>query len=97
MAECFFCLESRDWVRQHRQCKPMNCKVIIVPTEYLACISLHWFDKAFHAKDGPAHGAKAVLVRYADDFVVMARYAGDDLQRYFGEKIEGWLGLKINP
>ncbi|MEI8311994.1 MAG: hypothetical protein WCH98_14690, partial [Verrucomicrobiota bacterium] len=57
-------------------------------------ICLHWFDKAFHAKDGPAH-AKAVLVRYADDFVVMARYAGGDLQRFIGEKIEGWLGLKI--
>jgi RNA-directed DNA polymerase len=62
----------------------------------LANIYLHWFDKAFHAKDGPAHWAKAVLVRYADDFVVMARYAGDDLQRFIGEKIEGWLGLKIN-
>jgi len=35
-------------------------------------------------------------VRYADDFVVMARYPGDDLQRFVGEKIEGWLGLKIN-
>jgi len=62
----------------------------------LANIYLHWFDKAFHAKDGPAHWAKAVLVRYADDFVVMTRYAGDDLQRFIGEKIEGWLGLKIN-
>lgn len=62
----------------------------------LANIYLHWFDKAFHAKDGPAHWAKAVLVRYADDFVVMARYAGDDLQRFIGEKIEDWLGLKIN-
>jgi RNA-directed DNA polymerase len=62
----------------------------------LANIYLHWFDKAFHAKNGPAHWAKAVLVRYADDFVVMARYAGDDLQRFIGEKIEGWLGLKIN-
>jgi RNA-directed DNA polymerase len=62
----------------------------------LANIYLHWFDRAFHAKDGPARWAKAVLVRYADDFVVMARYAGDDLQRFIGEKIEGWLGLKIN-
>ena len=62
----------------------------------LANIYLHWFDKAFHAKDGPAHWAKAVLVRYADDFVVMARFAGGDLQRFIGEKIEGWLGLKIN-
>lgn len=62
----------------------------------LANIYLHWFDTVFHAKDGPARWAKAVLVRYADDFVVMAHYVGDDLQRFIGDKIEGWLGLKIN-
>jgi RNA-directed DNA polymerase len=62
----------------------------------LANIYLHWFDHVFHAKDGPASWAKAVLVRYADDFVIMARYAGNDLQRFVEEKIEGWLGLKIN-
>ena len=58
----------------------------------LANIYLHWFDHIFHAKEGPAQWAKAVLVRYADDFVIMARYAGDDLQRFVDEKIEGWLG-----
>ena len=62
----------------------------------LANIYLHWFDHVFHAKDGPAHWAKAVLVRYADDFVVLARYAGEKLQSFVVEKIEGWLGLKIN-
>lgn len=62
----------------------------------LANIYLHWFDHVFHAKDGPAHWAKAVLVRYADDFVIMARHAGRELQGFTGEKIEGWLGLKIN-
>lgn len=62
----------------------------------LANIYLHWFDHVFHAKDGPARWAKAVLVRYADDFVIMARYAGPDLRRFVVEKIEGWLGLKIN-
>ena len=62
----------------------------------LANIYLHWFDRVFHGKDGPARWANAVLVRYADDFVIMARYAGGDLQRFIGEKIEGWLGLKIN-
>lgn len=62
----------------------------------LANIYLHWFDKAFHAKNGLGQWANAVLVRYADDFVVMARYAGKDLQSFIEEKIEGWLGLKIN-
>ena len=61
----------------------------------LANIDRHWFDKAFHAKDGPAQWAEAVLVRSADDFVVMARSVGGDLQSFIGEKIEGWLGLKI--
>src|SRR5881628_1107938 len=42
----------------------------------LANIYLHEFDRAFHAKDGPAQFAKARLVRYADDFVVLARWVG---------------------
>ena len=62
----------------------------------LANIYLHWFDHVFHAKNGPAQWAKAVLVRYADDFVIMAYYVGPALQRFVDEKIEGWLGLKIN-
>jgi RNA-directed DNA polymerase len=62
----------------------------------LANIYLHWFDHVFHAKEGPGHWAKAVLVRYADDFVVLARYASEALQSFMVEKIEGWLGLKIN-
>ena len=37
-----------------------------------------------------------ILVRYADDFVIMAYYVGPALQRFVDEKIEGWLGLKIN-
>ena len=45
----------------------------------LANIYLHWFEKAFHRPDGPATWAKAKIVRYADDFVVMARYVGDRL------------------
>ncbi len=33
----------------------------------LANLYLHWFDKVFHRASGPAHWAKAKLVRYADD------------------------------
>lgn len=62
----------------------------------LANIYLHWFDKCFHFKDGPAHRAKARLVRYADDFVIMARYQGPRLVAWVEEKLEDWLGLKIN-
>jgi len=39
----------------------------------LSNLYLHWFDKMFHRDDGPAEWAKAKLVRYADDFVVLAR------------------------
>ena len=62
----------------------------------LANIYLHCFDRVFHAGQGAAQRAKAVLVRYADDFVVMARQIGEELKGYVEEKIEGWLGLKIN-
>src|SRR5713226_9600594 len=62
----------------------------------LANIYLHWFDKCFHRTDGPALWAKARLVRYADDFVVMARYQGPQLVAWVEKKLEDWLGLKIN-
>ena len=35
-------------------------------------------------------------MRYCDDFVVMARYIGEDLREFIEQKIEDWLGLKIN-
>ena len=62
----------------------------------LANIYLHWFDKLFHRHDGPTQWAKARLVRYADDFVVLARYQGDRLTGWIEHKLEGWLGLEIN-
>ena len=62
----------------------------------LANLFLHWFDKRFHAADGPAHFAKARLVRYADDFVVLARYQGRRLVAWIEGILEGWMGLKIN-
>ncbi len=62
----------------------------------LANIYLHWFDTVFHRKDGPAQWAKAKLIRYADDFVVLARYISPQLEAFIEQKIEGWLGLSIN-
>ena len=62
----------------------------------LANIYLHWFDKVFHRSDGPAHWAKARMVRYADDFVEMARYQGARLKGWTEHQLEGWLGLVIN-
>ena len=62
----------------------------------LANVYLHWFDKLFHRADGPAHWANAKLVRYADDFVVLARYQTPKLIGWIEEKIEKWLKLEIN-
>ena len=62
----------------------------------LSNLYLHWFDKMFKRADGPADWAGAKLVRYADDFVVLARYQGRRLRGSVESKLEGWLGLEIN-
>jgi len=62
----------------------------------LANVYLHWFDHLFGRADGPGQWAKAKLVRYADDFVVMARYISPQLRGWIEGKLEGWLGLQIN-
>jgi RNA-directed DNA polymerase len=67
-----------------------------VASPLLANIYLHWFDKKFHRQDGPANWAKARLTRYADDFVIQARYQGSRLKQWIEGQLEGWLGLVIN-
>jgi RNA-directed DNA polymerase len=62
----------------------------------LANVYLHWFDHLFQRGDGPAQWAKAQLVRYADDFVVMARFISPKLRNWIEGKLEGWLDLQIN-
>ena len=62
----------------------------------LANIYLHWFDKVFYRADGPAQWANAKLVRYADDFVVLAKYQGERLQQWIESRLEEWLDLRIN-
>ena len=62
----------------------------------LANVYLHWFDVVTHRANGPASWAKASLVRYADDFVILAKHQGERLQKFVEEKIESWLGLELN-
>jgi RNA-directed DNA polymerase len=62
----------------------------------LANIYLHWFDRVFHRKGGPAQWANARIIRYADDFVVMARHMGPRIEDFIEQKLEAWLGLKLN-
>ncbi len=62
----------------------------------LANIYLHWLDVTFYRAEGPGNWANARLVRFADDFVVMARYQGARIDEWISQKLEGWLGLTIN-
>jgi RNA-directed DNA polymerase len=63
----------------------------------LANVYLHSMDSAFHEDpNGPYRVANARLVRYADDFVVMARWMGPRIVKWLEEKLEGELGLTIN-
>lgn len=62
----------------------------------LANVYLHDFDRAFHGPDGPAQFANARLVRYADDFVVLARYLGPRLLAWLERMLEQDLRLTLN-
>jgi RNA-directed DNA polymerase len=62
----------------------------------LANLYLHWFDRVFHRKDGPFKFADARMIRFADDFIIMARRFDERIVNWVEEKIEGWMGLVIN-
>ena len=62
----------------------------------LANLYLHWFEKLFVRRDGPGTWANAKLVRYADDFVVLARYQSRSLIDWIERTLEGRFHLTIN-
>lgn len=62
----------------------------------LSNIYLHWFDKVFYRTEGPGQWANAKLVRYADDFVVLARHQTTALAQFIESKLEQWMGLELN-
>jgi len=63
----------------------------------LANIYLHELDQAFEqSPDSPRHFANARLIRYADDFVVMARYMGGRITGWLEGYLEGKLRLQVN-
>jgi RNA-directed DNA polymerase len=84
--------EGGPKVRRSRQGTPQGG--VISPL--LANAYLHWFDKVFHMRTGPRWWANARLVRYADDFVVLARYQSPQLRRFVEGFLEGHMGLCIN-
>lgn len=62
----------------------------------LANIYLHWFEVLFQRPEGPGTWAKAKIVRYADDFVVLARYLGTRIIHWIETTLEGRFRLTIN-
>jgi RNA-directed DNA polymerase len=62
----------------------------------LANLYLHWFDKLFHRSDGPYRWANARLVRYADDFVILAKFVGGRIENFVEQTLQGRFGLTVN-
>jgi RNA-directed DNA polymerase len=67
-----------------------------VVSPLLANLYLHWFDKMFHRGDGPYVWADARLVRYADDFVILARHVGGRIGDFVGKVLQERMRLTIN-
>jgi RNA-directed DNA polymerase len=61
----------------------------------LANLYLHWFEVVLLRELKRGHAA-AGLVRYADDFVILTRNLSETLKTFIEEKLEGWMGLRIN-
>lgn len=61
----------------------------------LANIYLHWFDFKFQRTEEAKKGI-AQLVRYADDFVILAYDISESISEFVRKEIEEWLGLVIN-
>jgi len=62
----------------------------------LANVYLHWLDHSFHAAGGPGQWASAKLIRYADDFVIIAKYVGKRIRDWVSYIVETRLGLEVN-
>ena len=90
-------VEERDQRNRPRRQRPTQGTPqggVISPL--LANIYLHWFDVVFHRRGGPGTWAQARLVRYADDFVILARQVEDRFTGWVDATVEGWLGLRMN-
>ena len=67
-----------------------------VASPLLANLYLHWFDALFHGPQGPAQTADVKLVRYADDFVALAKQMGTETIEFIESRLEGKFQLEIN-
>jgi RNA-directed DNA polymerase len=57
---------------------------------------LHWFDALFCGPQGPARKADVKLVRYADDFVALAKRMESETVEFIESRLEGKFQLEIN-
>ena len=80
--------------RRHRPTQGTPQGGVISPL--LANLYLHWMDVLFHRPSGPGTWAKAQLVRYADDFVILAKHIGPAIVAWVERTVEEWLGLTLN-
>ncbi|MGH9720326.1 MAG: reverse transcriptase domain-containing protein [Bryobacteraceae bacterium] len=67
-----------------------------VASPLLANLYLHVFDALFHGPQGPARRADVKLVRFADDFVALAKQMGSETIEYIESRLEGKFQLEIN-
>ena len=67
-----------------------------VASPLLANLYLHWFDALFQGPQGPARKADVKLVRYADDFVALAKQMGAETIEFIESRLEGKFQLEIN-
>ena len=93
----------RKWLRAPiwEKGKPMKANDQGTPqggiiSPLLANLYMHWFDKVFHSTQGPGTWAKATLVRYADDFVIMARYMTNKVKTWIENTLEQKFSLTVN-
>ena len=63
----------------------------------LSNVYLHELDLRWHRKGGPRHTCNARLVRYADDFVVLAKAIGQPVREFISGLLEGKMGLTLSP
>jgi hypothetical protein len=50
---------------------------------------LQWFDALFYGLQGPGRRADVQLVRYADDFVALAKQMGSETIEFIESRLEG--------
>jgi RNA-directed DNA polymerase len=67
-----------------------------VASPLLANLYLHWFDALFHGPQGPARKGDVKLVRFADDFVALAKQMRSETLEFIESRLEGKFQLEIN-